>query len=131
MKKVRVIDIEERLKNFEEKYDLSCNMSTEEFILSTRKKDIDMDGRSQSSHILLENNGHILLVKNKYTGLFGLPGGTREDEESEEQCAQRELKEECGIVIDLSGSKKVDVEEFVRYTDFDRDLSKVRTFFYK
>lgn len=41
----------------------------------------------------------VLLVKNRYDKYWYLPGGGIKKNESPEQCAQREIKEECGVVL--------------------------------
>ena len=41
--------------------------------------------------------GHILLVRQRFGGAYecwNVPGGGREDDETEEQCVVREIKEE-------------------------------------
>ena len=62
-------------------------------------------------------SGHILLIKRKFNpgkGLYALPGGFLNREESIEECAIRELKEETKIKIDKPVLKRniVAVETF-------------------
>ena len=46
--------------------------------------------------------GRILLVKHSYTGQWGLIGGTVEPDESPEEAAFRETKEEAGVDVEVS-----------------------------
>lgn len=48
----------------------------------------------------VENDGKVLLVRHSYQDKWGLPGGWLEKNESFEQSARRELREELGIEID-------------------------------
>ena len=52
----------------------------------------------------IENNDYVLLIVKKrgpYTGMYDLPGGSPEPEESETETLAREIKEETGC--DLAG----------------------------
>jgi|GEM_PF-318773 len=52
--------------------------------------------------VILNEKGRILLLKrNKPGGLFTLPGGTVEKEESVKQALQREIAEETGLEIEI------------------------------
>src|SRR5512143_1658398 len=51
--------------------------------------------------ILIEG-GRILLIrrgKEPFKGMWGVPGGRREDDETAEQCLVREMKEETGLDV--------------------------------
>lgn len=50
--------------------------------------------------ILINEKGEILLQKRKDNGMWAYPGGSMELGESFEQCAERELKEETGLVAE-------------------------------
>jgi len=63
-----------------------------------------------ASAVILTQNGKILLVKRKYdpfSGDWSLPAGFIEYDESPEQCAIREAKEETNLEIKLTGLFKV------------------------
>ncbi len=56
--------------------------------------------------VVIEKEGKILLVKRKYEPYKGdwcLPAGFMEYDESPEQCATRETREELGVNIELDG----------------------------
>lgn len=56
--------------------------------------------------VVIEKDGKILLVKRKYEPCKGdwcLPAGFMEYDESPEQCALRETKEELGVDVELDG----------------------------
>jgi ADP-ribose pyrophosphatase YjhB (NUDIX family) len=56
--------------------------------------------------VVIEEDGKILLVKRKfepYKGDWCLPAGFMEYDESPEQCAIRETKEELGVDVELDG----------------------------
>jgi 8-oxo-dGTP diphosphatase len=53
---------------------------------------------------ILVENGRILLVKRgrePFKGEWAVPGGRIEDNETAEQCAIREMKEETGVDVDI------------------------------
>lgn len=51
------------------------------------------------SGVILTVGSRVLLVKNRSSGKWGFPKGKRNREESEWQCAKRELEEETGICL--------------------------------
>lgn len=53
--------------------------------------------------VLIENNKILLIKRGRepFKGLFATPGGRIEDNESAEQCAKREMKEETGLEIEI------------------------------
>jgi 8-oxo-dGTP diphosphatase len=70
--------------------------------------------------VLIEGN-RILLVKrgrDPFKGEWAVPGGRIEDNETAEECAKREMKEETGLIIDLIKLTGV-------YSDPMRDPRKV------
>ena len=67
--------------------------------------------------ITKEENPKILLIQrgdNPYKGCWAFPGGFMEMDETTEQCAMRELKEETGL--ELSGPRQIGA-----YSKVDRD----------
>lgn len=52
---------------------------------------------------LLEKEGKFLLVKAKIgtpKGLWNMPGGHKEEQESHQECVQREVEEETGFIVE-------------------------------
>lgn len=59
----------------------------------------------------------VLLIRRKgdpYKDFWAIPGGFMQMDETAEECAKRELKEETGIQVD-------DIEQFHTFTEVDRD----------
>lgn len=53
--------------------------------------------------VVFDDDGRLLLIRRKYTpfqGMYALPGGMIEVDETAEEAAKRELKEETGIEAD-------------------------------
>lgn len=129
------IDPVEKVKDFEKKdcYDQSQHMSTSDFVKSVMEKDIAMNGISQSSHVaFIHKQEEVLIVKNKYTKKWQLPGGAKDTvEETDEQCACREVLEECGYVCDdyIQNAKKISSEQKVRYVGVETPIVRQRAFF--
>lgn len=77
--------------------------------------------RRIAADIIIIKDNKILLVKRGYEpfkGMWALPGGKLEDNESIEQCAIREVKEE--INVDIVIKKLVGI-----YSDPNRDPRKI------
>ena len=76
---------------------------------------------------IIENNGKFLIAKRKkgkhLENKWELPGGKVEDQETPEECLQRELKEEFGITTK--------VEDFVGESIFDYGDRKIRLLGYR
>ncbi|MFW0789930.1 NUDIX hydrolase [Gordonia sp. CPCC 205333] len=53
--------------------------------------------------IVTNNEGHILLVRRRDNNLWALPGGGMELGESITETAVREVKEETGLTVDITG----------------------------
>jgi ADP-ribose pyrophosphatase YjhB (NUDIX family) len=53
--------------------------------------------------VVLDEQGRIALVHRKDNGLWALPGGGMELGESIEDCAVREVKEETGLDVEVTG----------------------------
>ncbi|MDR0565235.1 MAG: NUDIX domain-containing protein [Azoarcus sp.] len=60
-------------------------------------------GIPTGAHVLCEREGHILLLRRAGTGffdgLYSLPGGHVEQDESLSHAAARELREETGLIV--------------------------------
>lgn len=52
---------------------------------------------------VVDDRGRIALVHRKDNGLWALPGGGMELGESIEDCARREVKEETGLTVEITG----------------------------
>ena len=48
---------------------------------------------------IIINNGNVLLCYESNEGKYIIPGGGQEDNESLEQCCERELLEETGMIV--------------------------------
>ncbi|MCZ2224298.1 MAG: NUDIX domain-containing protein [Chitinophagales bacterium] len=59
-------------------------------------KDLKM---KKASVAIIENNNKILCIKRSSTGLIGMIGGNREENETGKECVIRECFEECGLAI--------------------------------
>lgn len=64
--------------------------------------------------LIIRHKGGIVLIKRKDNGLWALPGGIVELDESLEDAARREAKEETGLDIKL-------IRQLHTYSDPDRD----------
>lgn len=56
-----------------------------------------------TTSVVLDDHGRIALVHRKDNGLWALPGGGMELGESIEDCAVREVKEETGLDVEITG----------------------------
>lgn len=56
-----------------------------------------------TTSVVLDDQGRIALVHRKDNGLWALPGGGMELGESIEDCAVREVKEETGLDVEITG----------------------------
>ena len=56
-----------------------------------------------TTSVVLDDRGRIALVHRKDNGLWALPGGGMELGESIEDCAVREVKEETGLDVEITG----------------------------
>ncbi len=77
--------------------------------------------RQIAADAVIVNEGKILLVRRgtePFKGLWALPGGRLEDDETLEQCCIREAKEESGIDVEIVRLVGV-------YSDPNRDPRKI------
>lgn len=70
---------------------------------------VTRDGKAGGLEILLIRRG-----SDPYEGMWALPGGFVEEDETLEQAARRELEEETGL-------RRVKVEQLAAFSDPDRD----------
>lgn len=56
-----------------------------------------------TTSVVLDDRGWIALVHRKDNGLWALPGGGMEPGESIEDCAVREVEEETGLHVEITG----------------------------
>ncbi|QLY39640.1 NUDIX domain-containing protein [Hujiaoplasma nucleasis] len=76
-----------------------------------------------SAVVIVNDKNQILLQKRADNGLWGLPGGLLELEDSISQCAIREVKEETNLDIELSRFIGVFNNPFMRWRQ--RDCARV------
>ena len=79
-----------------------------------------------SDCLIINEFNEILLIQRKrppYEGCWALPGGFLEMDETTEQCAARELKEETGVTIELNELKHVAVFSEVNRDPRERIIS--------
>ena len=69
------------------------------------------------------NNNKVLIIKHKY-GHISFPKGHVEGNETEEETAIREVKEETGIDIEITSNKKY----YVQYETDNNSIEKVTYF---
>ena len=69
------------------------------------------------------NNNKVLIIKHKY-GHISFPKGHVEGNETEEETAIREVKEETGIDIEITSNKKY----YVQYENDNNSIEKVTYF---
>lgn len=84
----------------------------------------------ETARLIVENQGDILLVKRRRKanirgGQWDLPGGAVDEDESFEQAACREFKEETGLIVPES-----DVEYISTTIDRDGDRTFIRHYGY-
>lgn len=65
-----------------------------------------MKNEKSCGAIIIDGDNKVLLIKQKSTGSFGFPKGHVENNETEEQTAIREVKEETGIDIKITSKKR-------------------------
>ncbi len=65
-----------------------------------------------------EDSKYILVVRGSYSGIWSLPKGKINDDESDEECASREVWEETGIIVDpnfLSTLPKIKIDHNIYF----------------
>ncbi len=70
--------------------------------------------------IVANDKNEILLQQRSDSGLWGLPGGLMEIEDTIESCAVREAKEELGIDVELTGFVGIFTNPFMRWRVNDK-----------
>lgn len=66
---------------------------------------------------VIEHDGQIVLIRQRYRHRWGLPGGLLQRNEAPADAARREVREEIGIDVELEGEPAVVVEPDVRRVD--------------
>lgn len=67
----------------------------------------------------------MLVAREQGESVFFIPGGTRKEKESDEECLRREIREELGTDIDIAGF----CGEFVTEATLAKGLVKMRAYF--
>jgi len=70
--------------------------------------------------IIVNENNEVLLQQRSDSNLWGLPGGLMEIEDSIENCAIREAKEELGIDVELTGFVGIFTNPMMRWRVTDK-----------
>jgi 8-oxo-dGTP diphosphatase len=66
---------------------------------------------------VIERDGHVVLIRQRYRNRWGLPGGLLMRNEEPADAARREVREEIGLDVELVGDPSVVVEVDVRRVD--------------
>lgn len=71
------------------------------------------------SALVLDDQGRVLLQRRTDSGNWALPGGTMDIGETLDQCIVREVKEETGLDIEITGLLGIytDPQHVIAYTD--------------
>jgi ADP-ribose pyrophosphatase YjhB (NUDIX family) len=71
------------------------------------------------SALVLDDHGHVLMQRRSDSGNWSLPGGVMDIGETLGQCVVREVKEETGLDIELTGLLGIytDPNHVIAYTD--------------
>ena len=71
------------------------------------------------SAVVVDDHGHVLLQRRADSGNWALPGGTMDIGETLSQCVIREVKEETGLDIDITGLLGIytDPQHVIAYAD--------------
>ncbi|MBI4764298.1 MAG: NUDIX hydrolase [Deltaproteobacteria bacterium] len=56
-----------------------------------------------SVHAVIKDKDKVLLIKRSDTGFWAIPGGRVEKNETIDQAVRREIEEECGVRIEITG----------------------------
>lgn len=72
-----------------------------------------------ASAVVTDPDGRILLVRRTDTGTWALPGGTMEPGETIARCAEREVREETGLHVTVTGLVGIytDPRHVIAYSD--------------
>ncbi len=97
-------------------------MKLEIFDSNFNKNDIKNRKRVTRCRAIIEHKGRILAVYEKKWNMFTLPGGSKEDFESLEECVLREVLEETGVIA-------IDPIETVRVIEHFESMSFETVFF--
>ena len=64
--------------------------------------------------LIEDGDGRVLLVRQPYRPGWGLPGGFLKRSETPEACAVREVREEVGLEVELTGPPRLVIDERAR-----------------
>jgi 8-oxo-dGTP diphosphatase len=67
--------------------------------------------------VVIRDDGRVLLVRQSYRAGWGLPGGLGGRHERPEQTVVREVREEVGLAIEVTGEPTIDVDYDSRKID--------------
>ena len=66
---------------------------------------VDLDNIIDKVGLLLVKDGEILMAKKRGEDVFKIPGGYRQDNETDLQCLVREIKQELGVNINVASAQ--------------------------
>ena len=114
-------------KNLDKEYKCDKGCCTLKFTSSVHKfyKNYKKNGRQNESRdsagiaVMTEsqNLGKKLLLTQSYNNLWGVPKGKREGEETVQECACREVREESGVKISLASLDNCQEYKYVPHYD--------------
>ena len=108
--------VEELIQNLRNRYedfevtDKTWKLSDEDF--ETELENFREGGYGGTGVWLTNEEGQVLLVRNKNDDSWGDPGGHHENDESFEEAALRETKEETNVEAEITGIQSVDRVKF-------------------